>query len=62
MPLTLKTILKILLLMLVSNCFFACANTQSDETDSGAINSLCEKTIIRLADTYVGNHISKLTK
>jgi len=27
---------------------------------SGAINSLCEKTIIRLDDTLIGNHISQL--
>ena len=27
---------------------------------SGAINSLCEKTIIRLNDKGVGNHISRL--
>ena len=27
---------------------------------SGAINSLCEKTIIRLNDKEVGNHISEL--
>ena len=27
---------------------------------SGAINSLCEKTIIRLDDVLIGNHISKL--
>ena len=36
---------------------------QSDEFKilSGAINSLCEKTIIRLDDKQVGNHISNLT-
>ncbi len=28
---------------------------------SGAITALCEKTIIRLNDKEVGNHISKLT-
>ena len=35
---------------------------QSDEFKilSGAINSLCEKTIIRIDDTLIGNHISKL--
>jgi hypothetical protein len=35
---------------------------QSDEFKilSGAINSLCEKTIIRLDDKQVGNHISNL--
>ena len=35
---------------------------QREEFDilSGAINSLCEKTIIRLDDTLIGNHISQL--
>ena len=28
---------------------------------SGAITTLCEKTVIRLDDKEVGNHISKLT-
>jgi len=28
---------------------------------SGAITALCEKTVIRLDDKEVGNHISKLT-
>lgn len=27
---------------------------------SGAINSLCEKTIIRLDDVLIGNHISRI--
>ena len=35
---------------------------QSDEFKilSGAINSLCEKTIIRLDDILIGNHISRI--
>jgi hypothetical protein len=35
---------------------------QSDEFKilSGAINSLCEKTIIRIDDVLIGNHISRL--
>jgi len=36
---------------------------QSEECSilSGAITALCEKTVIRLDDKEVGNHISKLT-
>lgn len=52
--------MRILLLMLVGNCPFACANAQSDETDSGAIISLSKKTIVRLDDKYIGNYISTL--
>lgn len=35
---------------------------QNDEFKilSGAINSLCEKTIIRLDDVLIGNHISRI--
>jgi hypothetical protein len=34
--------------------------TAEFEILSGAINSLCEKTIIRLDDVLIGNHISRI--